>query len=104
MYLYSFIGTAKEGKTQGSIWHIHKLLACFYTSDESGQMVEDTLAFEHHLHSHLMDLSSVNETHHTTSQKMCTRSHTLPRRTYNIDSEGIPSSSLIQTSADGALD
>lgn len=36
--------------------------------------------------------------------KMCTRSHTLPRHTYNIDSEGIPSSSLIQTSADGALD
>lgn len=36
--------------------------------------------------------------------KMCTCSHTLPRHTYNIDSEGIPSSSLIQTSADGALD
>lgn len=39
----------------------------FYASDESGQMVEHTLAFEHNLLSHLMDPTSVNES--PTSQK-----------------------------------
>lgn len=70
-------------------------------------MVGHTLALElqHDVQSHLMDPSSVNENQASQKKKKkCTGSHTLPRRTYNIDSEGIPSSSLIQTSADRALD